>query len=326
MTTPDLGHVAAAVEVAALDVDVAAALAAAGFPIDLTRPPTPAELASRTTFAAIDNDVRAAASELASLGRASRARALDLVAELLRVAPDAATVLRLVDSLAASTATLPGAAALAEIVEDVATARLDRLAADSLTQFVADARNAGITVPADDVDALRRVALRDQAHRLAAESIDAAVRAARGAAYTTPRRGPVAEFVDQLLRAAADTGTAALDDVASQAAIRAAGAGRMSGVDALAEATEPVTIYASELLDRNTCPPCANIDGEPMTRDQAYELYPDGRYVECKGGDRCRGTVIVVAGDERAATLPSPGDRAGNRTERYQIREPADAR
>jgi hypothetical protein len=53
--------------------------------------------------------------------------------------------------------------------------------------------------------------------------------------------------------------------------------------------------YASELLDTSTCPACMEVDGrqyasiEAATRD-----YPSGGYLDCRGGPRCRGTIVAV--------------------------------
>lgn len=318
MTGPLHELAAAEVEVLELEVLAAASLAAAGFPVDLTRPPNPVELRSRTSFAGIEDDVRQAAGELAALARAGRAEALRLLAGYLDSAPDAAGVMALVDELAAGVSTLPGAAHLLEQVASAAGARLDELADVSLQRFLADGARAGIQVdPSVRVSPSHRAAISEQARRLAADSVDAATRAVRGAAYTTVRADrPVREFIGEVLGKAADTGVKALDDLASQTALRANGAGRSSALDAIAS---PVEIYASELLDRNTCAPCAGIDGEPLTREQADELYPSGGYVECLGGDRCRGTIVVVDAGETRATLTRPGDRAVDTTDRQPV-------
>jgi HK97 family phage portal protein len=57
-------------------------------------------------------------------------------------------------------------------------------------------------------------------------------------------------------------------------------------------------IYASEVLDTNTCAPCRAIHGRWIcnTDDQAplYKLYPVGGYVDCLGRERCRGTFVGV--------------------------------
>lgn len=59
------------------------------------------------------------------------------------------------------------------------------------------------------------------------------------------------------------------------------------------------TLYASELLDTNTCSPCRSIDGTPYESLVAAERdYPTGHYRDCEGRERCRGTVIKVYDDE----------------------------
>lgn len=57
----------------------------------------------------------------------------------------------------------------------------------------------------------------------------------------------------------------------------------------------PATWYASELLDSNTCDPCAAIDGrEYGSLEEAMADYPSGGFMDCDGGPRCRGTVVAV--------------------------------
>lgn len=57
----------------------------------------------------------------------------------------------------------------------------------------------------------------------------------------------------------------------------------------------PAKIYASELLDANTCGPCQSKDGHKYdTIDDAHKDYPTGGYSECQGGPRCRGTLVAV--------------------------------
>lgn len=61
-----------------------------------------------------------------------------------------------------------------------------------------------------------------------------------------------------------------------------------------------VDLFASEVNDRSTCAPCRAVDGTYIgnTRDDNIDdaldaLYPNGGYIDCAGGDRCRGTVIA---------------------------------
>jgi hypothetical protein len=59
--------------------------------------------------------------------------------------------------------------------------------------------------------------------------------------------------------------------------------------------------YSSELLDANTCASCAAVDGtEYASLSDSERDYPAGGFVECAGGDRCRGTVIAVYEESNA--------------------------
>lgn len=59
-------------------------------------------------------------------------------------------------------------------------------------------------------------------------------------------------------------------------------------------------LYASEANDNGTCKPCREVDGrwlgntDGVDFDQLNKTYPDGGYVGCLGGVRCRGTVVGV--------------------------------
>jgi hypothetical protein len=61
------------------------------------------------------------------------------------------------------------------------------------------------------------------------------------------------------------------------------------------------SLYASEVLDGNTCRPCREVDGkwlgntdDPDTPARVEEVYPNGGYRFCQGGVRCRGTVVFL--------------------------------
>lgn len=65
-----------------------------------------------------------------------------------------------------------------------------------------------------------------------------------------------------------------------------------------------VALYASEMLDSNTCPPCARVDGrwigntdDPDIQSKVEAIYPNGGYAECEGGVRCRGQIVAVYED-----------------------------
>jgi hypothetical protein len=68
-----------------------------------------------------------------------------------------------------------------------------------------------------------------------------------------------------------------------------------SGRRAYFRASGPSAIYASEILDRNTCTACNSIDGSEWdTLGEAEGSYPIGGYISCEGGLRCRGTLVAV--------------------------------
>lgn len=79
-------------------------------------------------------------------------------------------------------------------------------------------------------------------------------------------------------------------------------------------------LVASEMHDKNTCPPCDAIDGtvfgdsdDPAAIAAARAAYPAGGYIACEGGQRCRGTVFGLyqaAAGPAARALPGPLNQA----------------
>lgn len=58
-------------------------------------------------------------------------------------------------------------------------------------------------------------------------------------------------------------------------------------------------LYASELLDTSTCKNCRAEDGKEFDSVEDAEAdYPGGGYMACEGGERCRGTLVAVYGEE----------------------------
>lgn len=120
--------------------------------------------------------------------------------------------------------------------------------------------------------------------------------------------GGYGETLDAILTAGAALSTAGLDtDMADALAQQGWGLGRSGGADDLAAAGlgEPVQTYASEIDDKNTCGPCFDIDGTVFpTRAEGERAYAGGVYEGCRGGGRCRGTLVYVWGAESPATMP----------------------
>lgn len=60
-----------------------------------------------------------------------------------------------------------------------------------------------------------------------------------------------------------------------------------------------VQLYADESMDDATCAPCKGVDGKYLgvtggEMDLVTALYPNGGFIGCLGGIRCRGTVIGI--------------------------------
>lgn len=52
---------------------------------------------------------------------------------------------------------------------------------------------------------------------------------------------------------------------------------------------------ATEVLDKNTCDPCAAVDGTKYdTLEDVEADYPSGGYINCAGRERCRGTFVPI--------------------------------
>jgi hypothetical protein len=79
--------------------------------------------------------------------------------------------------------------------------------------------------------------------------------------------------------------------------------GQNAGRKLTMRANDAKDIYSSELLDTNTCDPCKLEDGKKFPDMEAAEKdYPTGGFKTCKGGPRCRGTLVAVY-DESPATV-----------------------
>lgn len=122
------------------------------------------------------------------------------------------------------------------------------------------------------------------AQRLATQPMADVIRAAAQEAYKAPH---------DPWQALSDLSDDALTNTLARPAAHAAtGLGRLG---ALADLPEAQSYYASELLDRSTCDHCEDNDGhEYDTLAEAKLDYPAGGYVHCRGGDRCRGTLVAV--------------------------------
>jgi hypothetical protein len=160
--------------------------------------------------------------------------------------------------------------------------------------MVGEAERQGVTISGAISVGLERLAelARTVARLLASGLADAAGREAMR--VWAPGRTPdeVADLVTEHLEGLSE---AYLRDQIGGALSAAQSAGRIA---ALREAPE-ATYLASEILDRNTCKPCREIDGtEFESLEAADAAYPMGIYFACLGGPRCRGQVIAIWNEE----------------------------
>lgn len=102
-------------------------------------------------------------------------------------------------------------------------------------------------------------------------------------------------IVAELKAALEDQSTKAFEDIASQAANASIGAGRADELEARKD--EIATYEYSAILDKNTCGPCEDADGQTAT--DMTDL-PEAPNPECEGGANCRCFIIGVGNEENA--------------------------
>lgn len=165
-------------------------------------------------------------------------------------------------------------------------------AAAAMDQATAEAAAQGVDVRRQSVeDLMENLSIRAKSvdNLLASEVAQAASREAIRLTGGGLSPGEVAEQVKQFLNGL--SGTYA-KDVLGGAVHHSVNAGRKL-VFQRDEASG--TLYASELLDTNTCPKCKAVDGtQYASMLEAERDYPTGHYKDCDGRERCRGTLVKV--------------------------------
>lgn len=195
-------------------------------------------------------------------------------------------------------------------LEDLAARMTSRVQAELVASGMPAEHQRPPALSSGTVDAIAAAATRT-ATSPATQVIDAAIHVAAAAGGPGQPAGAVHGAITEAVAGLSDRG---VTDVASQAANRAAGLGRSDGADAIdpdvLEARSgggQVDIYASELIDRATCIPCALVDGTDYPSvAAAAEDYPFGQYGSCLGGGRCRGMLVYVWSPEAPASIGLP--------------------
>lgn len=281
---------------AALQEDMAAGL----LPPGATRGLHPHELAARVSFAAIAIGEEAASQGIAQRLIDDRAAFLDLlVADLAAQPSGRAVVDRL---LALETAGIVQVGGVGDLVGATATAVQAALLAhaDLAAQMAAsEAALQGVDIGPALLDVAALAQIEQLSQRLAVGPHVDLVRALRDVAVRLPTPPAAPSLAGDLRLAGQALSQQPLLQSARDAVAQADGMGRQATADVVA----PAQIYASELLDRNTCGPCSLIDGTEYPSLSAARVdYPIGNYIRCEGGDRCRGTLVFVWATEAPPT------------------------
>jgi hypothetical protein len=182
---------------------------------------------------------------------------------------------------------------------EVIMSRLRQVADLAAQQHVEEARRQGETISRPDTERLQA------AFRNRAEAIDniltsnLSTSASRISTRLSGGSLSAVEVADHVRDDLSGRSDAYLRDILGGGVQKAINDGR----GLVMRETQPKYIYASELLDNNTCAACAGIDGTQYENvDDAERDYPGGGFTDCAGGERCRGMLIAVYGETEPGT------------------------
>jgi hypothetical protein len=170
---------------------------------------------------------------------------------------------------------------LAGVMEDLANESADRMLEEASSQGVpVDLPVIDTTRFPDVAAAVSAIVASGTTNAAGREALRVWTPGRNGAAVASLVGAHLASFSDSYLR-----------EQLGGALSNAQNSGRF---DVLAAAPD-ADLYASEVLDQNTCAACRAVDGTRfLSDDQAKEAYASGGYVECYGRLRCRGIVVAL--------------------------------
>lgn len=270
----------------------------------------PHELTARTNFAAIVDEVNAVAIQLLVMLGDHRARFLALLrADLAALGSVDAVVARIQAAQALGINSVPGATEL--IAKSVAQTRplLERLLETSATRLRQEAAAQGVDIAGVTALSTRTAEqIERQARRLAVLPQADGLRAVAEKAVAVSSGATIYELMGVVDQAGRSLSEKPLGTLATQAGSSAVGLGRLEAAGQAG--VTPAEIYASELLDRNTCDPCYHVDGKKYpTMEALLKDYSAGVFKDCEGGWSCRGTGVIVWSTE------APTEKIGEPTE-----------
>lgn len=282
-------HPRSAHELAAMRRDYLAGVA----PDNVTRPLTHQELLAQTNFAELEREIEQSTQRISAGMVDARQQFITLLQQAsityagFNPGPNQALAAWLLGFLQHGPMQVPGAQHLAQQAQYQYRDALNEARRNAVNRTLSEAEAQGVTWTraggypmGGEVDQQLDLI----AQRLATQPMADVIRAAAQEAYKAPH---------DPWQALSDLSDDALTNTLARPAAHAAtGLGRLG---ALADLPDAQSYYASELLDRSTCDRCEDNDGhEYDTLAEAKLDYPAGGYVHCRGGDRCRGTLVAV--------------------------------
>ncbi len=281
-------------EQAVIDAEHAQGLTPAG----MHRPLTPPEVRSKVNFAAMDQAVTTAGQQTSSALTDLRDVIVAYIIAAVTVLPGANAVQAAINQFASKqppevqTAIRRATADIEQTLNDLYSTGADEVVREAVQQGVtpAEAVADGLSAAEGEFTATASVA----PTAVWSGILSAAVKAG----------GAMAANADEVTNLVTSASIAGPQDLARQAVNVVHGLGRQAAANGMGET--PLSVYASELLDGATCEPCQHVDGrEYISLDDAYADYPDaGPYINCDGGDRCRGSLLFVYDESFAPSSP----------------------
>ena len=263
---------------------------------DLKRAPLAFEVAAQVDFAAMEETFEQARDTLIEAYRSAQAAQVDQLVALVEDAGGNAAKLATLECDPVDLDVLAGPL-LAVADAGVASARSEHEAQTeglSARGVSAGAKSKAASKSAfrgaePDSDALEdTVRERAEAASLTLSAGLAASASKKAAAVSALEPEAAATVVREHLNSLSD---AALTEQLGGATQQSYNQGRFSYM----EAAGPKELFASEILDGNTCTACNSIDGtEYETMAELRQDYPAGGFVGCLSGLRCRGTGIAT--------------------------------
>jgi hypothetical protein len=182
---------------------------------------------------------------------------------------------------------------------DTILLRLRSVAEIAANLHVEEARRQGRTLPRPDIEEIESsIAARAEAVDLILSG-DLAQSASRNAVRLSGGSLSAAEVAEEVRNDLVGRSDKYLRDILGGAVMQAINDGR----GLVMRRAEPQYLYASELLDGNTCVNCVARDGTPyQNMDDAARDYPSGGYKNCLGRERCRGMLVAVYNETEATT------------------------